>query len=132
MSLASTLRQIASDMLTPGKILDDIPVTVSYYSGTAGGSSTYNPTTQVVTVNETVYTPIYGVFTNPEYRQIDNVNVFADDRFFIASGDNFALVELLTRHKPSDRIVYGTLSYNVVRITTDPIQAAYIFQLRKP
>lgn len=133
MGLADTFRKLAEDMLTPGRIFGDIPVKADFYSADDGNASTYDPTTGLVTRNEETPISVTGVFTEPTIRQIDNVNVFPDDKFFLVSGRNFTTSGLSTRRKPGDRIVYGTQTWEVVgNVRTDPVEAVFIFQLRRP
>jgi hypothetical protein len=130
MGLAEMFRDLATQMLVPGGIFDNVPVNAVYYSGTVGNSATYDPVTQVVTVNETAYT-ISGVIDKPEYKAIDNINVFPEDRWFYVAGNVFRDAGLTTRNKPHDRVEFtnGT-SWNVVRILSDPVDACFIIQMR--
>lgn len=132
MGLAELFQDLAVQMLVPGGIFDNVPVDVVYYSGTPGNSATYDPTTQTVTVNETAYT-ISGVKDKPEYKAIDNINVFPNDMWLYVAGKVFTEAGLTTRNKPDDRIEFANgESWNVVRILTDPVNAVYIIQMRNP
>lgn len=132
MSLAELFQGLAQQMLVPGGIFDNVPIEATYYSGTPGGSATYDPVTQTVTDNETAYA-IAGVIDKPRYEAIDNTNVFPEDRWFYVASTVFISAGLATRNKPDDRVVFrGGDSWNVVRIVSDPVFAVFTIQMRKP
>ena len=131
MGLAELFQQLASDMLTPGGIFDNVPIEATYYSGAVGESSTYDPATQVVIDNETAYA-VFGVPDKINYRMVDNVNVFPNDKLFYVAGNIFKNAGLTTRNKPGDRIVFSGESWSVVKIDTDPVEAVFIIHVRKP
>lgn len=132
MGLAELFQDLAKQMLVPGGIFENVPVAATYYSGTPGSSATYDPTTQTATDNETAYA-ISGVIDKPEYKAIDNVNVFPEDRWFYVAGEVFIDAGLAVRNKPDDRVVFAAGdSWNVLRIVSDPVFAVVIIQMRKP
>lgn len=133
MGLAELFQDLAQQMLVPGGIFDNVPLNAVYYSGTPGNSSTYDPETQTVVNNETAY-PIYGVEDKPDYKAIDNINVFPTDKWFYVAGKTFTEAGLTTRNKPNDRVVFTATSenWNVIRIITDPVRACFIIQMRNP
>lgn len=132
MGLREMFQGLATQMLTIGGMFDNVPVAVTYWSGTPGSSADYDPLTGTVTDHETAY-PIEGVIDQPEYKAIDNINVFPSDRWLYVSGEVFREAGLTTRHKPDDRCVFqdGT-SWTVIRIRTDPVGAAIIIEMRNP
>lgn len=132
MGLREMFQGLATQMLTIGGVFDNVPVEATYFSGTPGSSASYDPLTQTVTDNETAYI-IQGVIDRPQYRAIDNVNVLPSDRWFYVSGEVFRNAGLTTRHKPDDRVVFDDgASWTVVRISTDPVGAAIIIEMRSP
>lgn len=132
MGLAELFQDLAQQMLTPGGIFDNVPVNVTYYSGTPGNSSTWDSATQTLTNNETAY-PISGVQDKPDRRSIDNLNVFPNDKWFYVARNTFIDAGLTTRNKPDDRVVFANgESWNVIRILSDPVEAVFTIQLRKP
>jgi hypothetical protein len=133
MGLADIFRDLATNMLTPGGIFDDVPVEATFYSAVEGNAATYDPVTGTVVRNEEAPITITGVPTNPSIRQIDNVNVFPDDKFFLVAGRSFTNAGLSTRRKPGDRLVLGQQTWEVVEdVKTDPVEAVFIFHLRRP
>ena len=133
MGLADTFRDIALNMLTPGGIFDDVPVTASFYSAEDGNASTYDPLTGLVVRNEETPISVTGVITDPKISQVDNVNVLYDDRFFLVAGRNFTDSGLSTRRKPGDRLVLNSQTWEVHGdVRTDPVGAVFIFHLRRP
>lgn len=132
MGMREMFQGLATQMLTIGGVFDNVPVNATYYSGTPGASADYDPLTQTVTDNETAYA-IQGVIDRPDYRAIDNLNVFPNDRWLYVSGQVFRQAGLTTRNKPEDRVVYEDgASWTVVRIRTDPVGAAIIIEMRNP
>jgi hypothetical protein len=133
MGYVGLIQRLVHDALTPGKFLGDIPVQFTYYSGDDGDLVSYIPTIQIVTRNETVGFPVYGVFANATERQIDNVNVLKNDRFFYLS--NLNLVEAgitTTRIKPNDRINQDGVFYTIIRADVDPTYSLWTLQGRQP
>ena len=129
MSLATLFRDLAQQMLTPGGIFDDVPVEATYIRE---ASADYNPVTGDVTKNETRYT-ITGVSAAVDVRKIDNVNILVDDKMFYVSGKTFTEAGLTTRTLPDDVLEMANGEHwNVVRITTDSVEACFILQLRRP
>lgn len=131
MSYVNLIAGLVNDVLTPGRMLGDIPISVTYYSGDEGDMAEYDPVTQVVTPNETVGTPVYAVVIVPEERQIDNVNVLAKDRYFYISDMNMKTAGI-TSVKPQDRITVGTVNYTIVRVEGDPTFSLWILLGRLP
>jgi len=132
MGLREMFQGLAVQMLTVGGIFDNGPITATYVSGTPGASADYDPDTGTVTEHSTSYA-IQGVIDKPEYKAIDNVNVFPDDRWLYVAGETFRQAGLTTRWKPDDRVAFPDGStWNVVRIHTDPVGAAIIIEMRNP
>jgi hypothetical protein len=136
MALADQLRTIFDQVLTPGRVLQDIPVQVDYYAGTEGGLAAFDPTTQTLTRAETLATPIDGVWTEPTERLIVSGDALRSDRFFYVSDLNLLRAGLsgnaLRRAKSQDRIVYNGVVYHVHEVQTDAIQAVWVLHLRRP
>jgi hypothetical protein len=130
--LREMFQDLAAQMLSIGGVFDNVPVMCTYYSGTPGASADYDPLTQTVTDNETAYA-IQGVIDRPQYRAIDNINVFPSDRWLYVAGQLFLQAGMSTRNKPDDRVVFQDgSSWTVVRISTDPVGAAIIIEMRSP
>ena len=131
MSYVNLIANLVRDVLTPGGILKDIPITVTYYSGEVGNMATYDTATLTVTPNETLGTPVYAVVVSPKERQIDNVNVLANDRYFYISNVNLENAGI-TSIKPQDRVVVGTVSYTVMNVEADPTFSLWTLLGRLP
>ncbi len=128
MALAEVFLDLAQQMLTPGGIFENVPIVATYVRQ---DNPTYDPVTGVMTPNETTY-QVAGVPDKVHYRAIDNVNVLADDRLFYIAGKVFTQAGLTLRSKPNDTLQLQGETWNVIRIDTDPVQAVYVIQVRRP
>lgn len=131
MALADLFRKLADDMLRVGGLFQDVPVQATYISLQEGNATTYDPVAQTSQENTTEYA-IEGVKDLISYQMIDNVNVFPKDQLFMVSQATFARSGLPIKNKPGDRLVIGTERFLVMQITTDPVTAFYMIQLRNP
>jgi len=90
-------------------------------------ASTYSASTGVQAVAESSTAGVMVIFDVFKFREIDNINVRADDKK--------ALVPALSIPgivpTPEDRIIESSAVWNVVAVEVDPAGALYTLQVRR-
>ncbi|MCG7852761.1 MAG: hypothetical protein MIO92_09585 [Methanosarcinaceae archaeon] len=120
MGLLSTFRDAAETII---EAFDDIPVSVTYVQK---GSSVYNPATGAVTSTDVEYTTT-AIFDEYEMDEINNVVVRATDKLaYIASND------LDVTPVVDDEISIDSVTWQIKNVKSDPADALWVLQLRKP
>lgn len=131
MGYATLIRNYVDQILTKNKLLQDIPVDIIYYSGDPGDLASYDTDTQLMTRNETEGIGVDAVYAEAEEKQIDNVNILKNDKFFYISDLNLVRVGI-TSVKPNDRIVFQGINETVISAATDPTHSLWTVQTRIP
>ena len=130
MGLMEDIQGWTSDAI---KATGNIPKKVTYKSATPGGAAVYDPDTQTYTRAETVSTKqvsaVRATFTRS---QIDNQNVLPQDRRYIMARKDLVAAGITDEPKPDDRILDGTTHWAVINMLSDPADAHYDVQVRRP
>ena len=90
-------------------------------------SSSYDTSTGTNTITNTNYT-ITAVFTSYSSLEVDRVVVTAADVKMILQQSSLSI----TPNIATDKVVRGSQTYNVLRISQDPAAATWTLQLRAP
>jgi hypothetical protein len=120
MGLRETLLAATNTAFT---IIGNVKVTVTYHHQTA---TTYNTTTGAITRSESTQS-VDVVLLDYARRDIDGEHIRPTDRR--------ALIEAATltgEPKLNDRLTISSETWEVIRVSTDPISAHYDLQLRRP
>jgi hypothetical protein len=121
MGLKSVFQNAAKTIFTA---FDDIPISVTYVSK---GDSTYNVATGVaVPSSETEYT-VDGILEDYTAVEIDDITILSTDQKFLIPQLN-----LSPTPREQDEIVIDSITWQVIDIETDPAEALWIMQIRKP
>lgn len=121
MGLRETMQQAA---VTAFNIAGNIKESVSYRSKTS--NPTYNPTTGAVSDPYTDYT-VSMIFTKTKKEEIDNQAIMSNDEWALIPQLN-----LTPTPKENDLIIRNSISYNIVKIGTDPAGALWKLLIRRP
>jgi len=117
-------KQLVQDMAEAAfDIIDDLEsVTFKYRVS----NPTYNKTTGVVTDSAVSYT-VDMIISNWNAKQIDNQSILPTDmKAMIPVND------LTVTPNQHCTITYNSVDHDIVNIQTDPMNAIWIFQIRKP
>jgi len=105
----------------------DLPTSVTY---TAKGNTTYSPSAGTIVSADTDY-DVAGILTSYESNEIDDKNILiTDQKFLIPTRDltpTPATDDTITIGQPGDTVVW-----QVVNKKTDPANAMWFIQIRKP
>lgn len=121
MGLADIFKDAASTII---EAFDDVPKSVTYVQK---GSSVYTPGTGVVTSTDTEYTTT-AIFDEYEMNEVNNSAVRATDKLaYIASND------LDVTPVVDDEIVdANSITWQIINVKSDPADALWVLQIRKP
>jgi len=104
----------------------NIKTSVTYRSKTNINPS-FEPSTGTITDSYTDYTDVEFIFLKYEVKEIDGKSILRNDRKAIIPVTN-----LTPTPKRDDIILLSSIPWNVVEFNTDPADALWEFQLRKP
>lgn len=121
MGLAETFRDAAETII---EAFDDIPISVTYVQK---GASVYTPGTGVVTSTDTEY-PTVGIPDEYEMDEIDNNVVRATDKLFYIANNDLEVTPVV-----DDEIIDAdSITWQIKNVKSDPADALWVLQLRKP
>ena len=121
MGLQDVFKTAAQTIFTA---FDDIPRSTVYTR--VVGNPVYNPVTGASTSTTASYT-IDIIFDKYDSEEVDGVNIFSTDQMAMIPVENLSIVP--SNH---DYLVTGGERWNVVDKKTDPAEALWILQIRKP
>jgi hypothetical protein len=105
-------------------IFKDVAITCKYSS--AATTKTYTPTTGVVGGFPTVYPELKFIFTSYKQSEIDDTHILKTDiKGLLPVSDLYPTPKVNDSITTAAEVVYG-----VQNISTDPVTAMWIFQLR--
>lgn len=121
MGLADVFKDAAEAII---EAFDDIPQTITYVQK---GASSYTPATGVTTSSDTEYTTT-AIFDEFEQREIDNNVVRATDKLVYIAANDLEVTPLV-----DDEITdANSVTWQIVNVKTDPADALWVLQIRKP
>lgn len=121
MGLADIFKDAAEAII---EAFDDIPVSVTYVQK---GAATYTPATGAVTSTDTEYTTT-AIFDEYEMDEIDNNVVRATDKLAYIAANDLDVTPVV-----DDEITdANSVTWQVVNVRSDPADALWVLQLRKP
>ena len=121
MGLSNTFKSAAQ---TAVSAFGDVAVSTVYASF---ASTTYNASAGT---NVAAYSSTAGVsviFDKFEFAKIDGINIKPEDKKALVPAKNISAIT----PAPNDRIRAAGISWNVIKVTTDPAQALWELQVRK-
>lgn len=121
MGLQSVFKSLAQAAFVA---VGDIPVSVTYTHVT--GNPTYTPATGTVTDSTTDYT-VSVVFNQYKAADVDGANILSTDQQALIPVENLGCTP--SNH---DYMTVDGERWNVVDKETDPAEALWILQIRKP
>ena len=121
MGLAETFRDAAEAII---EAFDDIPQSITYIRK---GASVYTPATGAVISTDTEYTTT-AIFDEYELKEIDNNVVRATDKLAYIAANDLDVTPVV-----DDEITdTDSVTWQVIDIKSDPAEALWVLQIRKP
>jgi len=97
------------------------------YRSKFNANPSFDPETSIVKNTYTDYIDVEFIFLKYEVKEIDGTSILRNDIKAIIPFDN-----LTPTPKRDDIILLSSIPWNVVEFNTDPADALWEFQLRKP
>ena len=120
MGLADIFKDAAETIIDA---FDDIPISVTYVRK---GSSVYVPGTGAVTSTDTEYT-VKGIPDEFETEEINNLSILRTDKLFYIASNDLDVTPVV-----SDEIIISDVTWQVISVQSDPADALWVIQIRKP
>ena len=107
--------------------LGNIPNTITYIRSSATSPAVYTPSTQAMARTDTQTLSIAAIKTDFTTEMIDGVQVKPTDQRLLLAGKDIPFEPL-----EQDRANIDGVIWQIVRVTSDPVEAHWDLQIRKP